>query len=126
MKRKRSKRNEHYVFATAIIVTFIVGFSVSNLMYAKTHLNNTAIKPFNQTDFKEQPPDNKTNEALKKTATKKTAQVDTECPVKGKKNAKGEQIYHIPGGLSYNRVKPTKCFKTEEEAKADGYKKALK
>jgi hypothetical protein len=123
MKRgRRSKRNERYIFVTSIMVTFIIGFSVSNLMLAKTHLNDTAIKPFDQTDFKEQAAEKKETAAN----TKKPAQADLNCPIKGKRNTKGDQIYHIPGGLSYNRVKPTKCFKTEEEAKADGYKRALK
>lgn len=49
----------------------------------------------------------------------------TECKVKGNISTK-EKIYHIPGGSSYERVKPEQCFATEEEAKAAGFRKAAR
>lgn len=53
-----------------------------------------------------------------------------ECLIKGNVNSKGEKIFHVPGGVSYNRtvVDPEHgeaWFCTEEEAVAAGFRKAL-
>ncbi len=42
-------------------------------------------------------------------------------PVKGKV-ASG--IYHVPGGLSYGRTIPDRCYATPEDAEADGLRRA--
>ncbi|WP_456299396.1 sunset domain-containing protein [Pontibacillus litoralis] len=44
--------------------------------------------------------------------------------IKGNKNAKGERIYHIPGGQFYERVTAVETFQTEEEAQANGYRRS--
>jgi hypothetical protein len=57
-----------------------------------------------------------------------------ECPVVGNTES---GIYHVPGGLNYRRMlvenkavkegkrrDNRKCFRTEEEAKKDGYRKS--
>lgn len=45
------------------------------------------------------------------------------CLIKGTKS----KIYHLKGGTFYDRVtKPVACFKTEDEAKAAGYRKSSK
>ncbi|MFE8701050.1 thermonuclease family protein [Cytobacillus sp. FJAT-54145] len=59
----------------------------------------------------------------KKTSTPKTSP-SSSCVVKGNIASSGEKIYHIKGGASYNSVKPEACFKTEQEAKNAGYRKA--
>ena len=51
--------------------------------------------------------------------------IDGECPasypVKG--NA-GSMIFHVPGGMSYERTVPERCYATEADAEADGFRKA--
>lgn len=42
-------------------------------------------------------------------------------PVKG--NA-GSGIFHVPGGLSYDRTVPERCYATPEDAEADGFRQA--
>ncbi len=45
------------------------------------------------------------------------------CVIKG--NISGSnKIYHIKGGSSYERTSPEKCFNTEAEAVAAGFRKA--
>ena len=46
--------------------------------------------------------------------------------IKGNINSKGEKIYHVPGGASYDVTKPEMMFCTEEEAVAAGFRKALR
>ncbi|QST00243.1 hypothetical protein IMZ31_01080 [Pontibacillus sp. ALD_SL1] len=45
-------------------------------------------------------------------------------PIKGNQNAKGEKIYHMPGGQYYSRVKAIEVFETPSEAEAAGYRKS--
>lgn len=51
-----------------------------------------------------------------------------EAPIKGnivgRGDNDGERIYHIPGGASYDRTKPERCFPTEEAAQQAGFRKA--
>ena len=42
-------------------------------------------------------------------------------PVKGKR---GSGIYHVPGGLSYARTVPDRCYATPADAEADGLRAA--
>ncbi len=46
--------------------------------------------------------------------------------IKANKNARGEYIYHVPGGVFYNRTTPVEWFRTEEEAQANGYRKSAR
>ncbi|HYE82396.1 MAG TPA: ComEC/Rec2 family competence protein [Clostridia bacterium] len=46
--------------------------------------------------------------------------------IKGNINSKGEKIYHLPGGAYYDRTVPEKWFKTEQEARAGGFKPSSK
>lgn len=47
-------------------------------------------------------------------------------PVKGnivdRGERKGEKIYHIPGGRSYNQTHPERCFKSAAEAQKAGFR----
>jgi hypothetical protein len=52
-------------------------------------------------------------------------QVSDNCPIKGNVS-KDSKIYHVPGGSFYNRVKPERCFQTEGEAKAAGFRKSTR
>lgn len=44
--------------------------------------------------------------------------------VKGNINAKGDKIYHVPGGKSYELTKAEAMFCTEKEAEAAGFRNA--
>lgn len=51
--------------------------------------------------------------------------VDGACPpgfpVKAKESSR---IFHVPGGLSYDRTRPDRCYPTPEAAEADGFRPA--
>jgi hypothetical protein len=53
------------------------------------------------------------------------AAVDGACPsgypIKAKVNS---GIYHVPGGRSYDRTMPERCYATTADAEADGYRAA--
>ncbi|KPB05131.1 sunset domain-containing protein [Bacillus sp. CHD6a] len=55
-------------------------------------------------------------------------EVKEEAPplIKANKNARGEYIYHVPGGVFYDRTTPVEWFHTEEEAQAKGYRKSAR
>ena len=42
-------------------------------------------------------------------------------PIKGKTQSK---IFHVPGGMSYERTNAERCYCDEASAEADGYRKA--
>ena len=42
-------------------------------------------------------------------------------PIKG--NAQSG-IFHVPGGMSYDRTVPERCYASEADAEADGFRKA--
>jgi hypothetical protein len=46
-------------------------------------------------------------------------------PIKGNINSrKKTMIYHAPGGYYYDRTKPEKCFISEQDAKAAGFRRS--
>ncbi|MGI1805915.1 thermonuclease family protein [Exiguobacterium sp. TDN 0502] len=48
------------------------------------------------------------------------------CAIKGNINRSGKKIYHVPGGQSYDEVKPEQRFCTEKEAKESGFVRAAR
>ncbi len=51
--------------------------------------------------------------------------VDGECPPSHPVKAKlASGIYHVPGGLSYARTRPDRCYRDAEAAEADGLRAA--
>lgn len=44
-----------------------------------------------------------------------------ERPIKGNKTNRGN-IYHMPGSPDYDRTNPERCFSSEEEARANGFR----
>ncbi|MCI1995302.1 sunset domain-containing protein, partial [Clostridium luticellarii] len=44
--------------------------------------------------------------------------------IKGNVNAKGEKIYHVPGGAFYDKTNAEEYFNTEAEAQAAGYRRS--
>jgi hypothetical protein len=53
------------------------------------------------------------------------APIDGACPASHpvKVNARSG-IYHVPGGRSYDRTTPDRCYATPDEAERDGYRRA--
>ena len=50
---------------------------------------------------------------------------DGECPDGYPVKAKvASRIYHLPGGTSYARTSPDRCYATPEDAEADGFRPA--
>ena len=49
-----------------------------------------------------------------------------ECDIKGNINKKGEKIYHVPGGTSYEKTNPEQIFCSEAEAQSAGFRRALR
>ena len=51
--------------------------------------------------------------------------IDGDCPpgypIKGNDNS---GIYHLPGGRFYDRTVPDRCYADEDDAQADGYRRA--
>jgi hypothetical protein len=45
-------------------------------------------------------------------------------PIKGNRSSSGEKIYHVPGGQFYDRTDPERCFATEADAQANGYRRS--
>jgi hypothetical protein len=51
--------------------------------------------------------------------------VDATCPVTHPVKANEHSgIYHLPGGLSYERVVPERCYRSPADAESDGFRAA--
>lgn len=44
--------------------------------------------------------------------------------IKGNINSKGEKIYHVPGGMYYDKTDPEEWFETEADAQVAGYRRS--
>ncbi len=63
---------------------------------------------------------------LEQTKQEQLTQEVTPPLIKGNKNARGELIYHLPGGAFYERTNPVEWFETEEDAQASGYRRSAR
>jgi len=52
------------------------------------------------------------------------APVDGECPAGYPVKVAASGIFHVPGGRSYDRTKPDRCYPDPASAIADGYRQA--
>jgi hypothetical protein len=53
------------------------------------------------------------------------APVDGECPPGYPVKAKhGSEVFHVPGGASYERTRPDRCYRDAAAAEADGLRAA--
>lgn len=49
----------------------------------------------------------------------------TDAPIKGNRSANAStKIYHLPGGAFYNKTTPVRCFASEDDAVAAGYRRS--
>ncbi|CAG9619453.1 sunset domain-containing protein [Sutcliffiella rhizosphaerae] len=67
-----------------------------------------------------------TLEKSKKNTKESMSEQENTPLIKANKNARGENIYHVPGGVFYDRTTPVEWFHTEEEAEAAGYRKSAR
>ena len=67
--------------------------------------------------------DSKAGATAKSTATWSAA-VDGSCPDGYPVKANSSGIYHVPGGQSYDRTIPERCYPDPRAAEADGYRAA--
>jgi hypothetical protein len=94
-----------------------VGITTQRLeqKYRTNYLNLTTQKQTTQAPA--------TGEVMGDTTTTPSADTDPNCKVKGNISSKSK-IYHVAGGRFYKSVKAEKCFNSEEEAKAAGFRKS--
>lgn len=53
------------------------------------------------------------------------APVEGVCPVSHPIKGNADSgIFHVPGGMSYDRTVPERCYATEADAEADGFRRA--
>lgn len=69
------------------------------------------------------------NQSRSTPATAPTSAPASGCQIKGNINSKGERIYHVPGGRSYDQTRidtsdGERWFCTEDEAQAAGWRRA--
>jgi hypothetical protein len=51
--------------------------------------------------------------------------VEGECPLSHPIKGNADSgIFHVPGGLSYDRTVPERCYASEADAEADGFRRA--
>ncbi len=67
---------------------------------------------------------NSSDEPIESDLTKLYIDSEGNGIIKGNINSKGERIYHMPGGASYESTIPEAWFKTEQEALEAGFRKA--
>lgn len=102
----KRKINLIILFTGGFLAGFLLlylGKSTKDIATGNLPLNNSPIRSYNQY---------------------KKIEIDANCPVKAKKKKTGTSFYHLPGSISYKRLKPSDCFKNEADAKAAGFVKA--
>ena len=67
--------------------------------------------------------------APKRTAPRAESHDSGGCRIKGNISRNGERIYHVPGGYYYDRTridtsKGERCFSSEAEARAVGWRRS--
>lgn len=124
------ENKQHLVLAVCFVLVFLAGFGSGR--YEK-EWRRDRIK--SQTNYNTKTAAvTKTPEAATAPAVlgqQQTAQpaaaasgTPANCVIKGNISSSKKKIYHVPGGSSYNIVKPEQCFATEAEAVAAGYVKS--
>lgn len=144
--RTRAKGNasilKYLIIAIVILALFVIlTFKIGNVVNQPdvqaqnvtrgtsidAETKSASIKPISSEDSKK---DNqsesivvKNKDKVKPTPVVKDVLRGTKT-IKGNINQAGEKIYHLPGQRFYERTKPEKNFRTEEEAMAAGFRKA--
>ena len=115
------ENKQKVVYGFCFVLVFIIGFGAGKFdkdargPKLKTQSNYTTnIKPGTTPKVLPTPP------ALTPAQVLGTAAAKV-CPVKGNASSK---IYHLPGGAFYNTLKSPRCFFTEAEAQAAGFRKS--
>lgn len=114
---------------------------ISALLFTNTYAQNAVNYKTNETNIsitkkaKQNITKTKKNKKITKTkkitTTKKTTNKkqkvkstsnNSQGKIKGNINSKGEKIYHVPGGVFYEKTIAEEYFDTEEQAQAAGYR----
>ncbi len=81
--------------------------------------------PFDEPTADEPEPTAPTTEEAPVAERRWAEPLDGRCPpgypIKGNDNS---GIYHVPGGRFYERTVPDRCYADEDDAQADGYRRA--
>ncbi len=127
--------------AGIVVLAFCVGFGAGNFNQARLLNRSTQAnysKSSTQTTGQVNTAATQDDQAKKSQEEKTTqpspvaeqAQVKSaataECLIKGNISSSKQKIYHIKGGMFYERVKEEMCFSTEEEAVKAGFRKSEK
>src|SRR3989344_4877421 len=118
------ERKKEGVIAGCFVLVFLVGFGTGRYdreVQSASRRSNTQSN-YSKTGENQ---DVNTGGQVAGEATGDKAKADGKCVIKGNISTSG-MIYHIPGGASYDKTNPEKCFNTEAEAKAAGFRKAAR
>lgn len=112
------------LYCLIVVLVFIVGFGAGRSGGANKKPQNISNYTTKETT---KPIENKEADPItplpvtEKTEIKPTTNQTGECTtIKGSKS----KIYHLPGGVFYDRTKAFQCFASEQEAQAAGYRKS--
>jgi hypothetical protein len=118
------ENKQKMVLLVCFVLVFVIGFGAGRF---EKEIARTKEKVQNQTNYNTKPApatsqQGKGEEAAAPIQAKVLgASADQTCPVKGNSSSK---IYHVPGGAYYATLKSPKCFQTEVQAQAAGYRKS--
>lgn len=131
IKTKLEPYKKTAAVALGFLLMFVVGFGVGeyrknsrrdSVNVQSNYTTNTSKTQTKQADgqpeaAQDMPP---AQTAVAGISTKASAA----CKIKGNISAKGDKVYHLPGGAFYERTRPEQCFNTESDAVAAGFRKS--
>jgi hypothetical protein len=121
LKTKLQENKQTVIYVISSILIFVLGYGTGRANQVTQKIVST--QPYSSRNITEKQSTTATTAEPLATDTKKAPA--GECTkIKGNISAKGDRIYHMPGGASYKRVNPEQCFATESEATAAGFRKA--
>jgi len=124
IKTKFEENKQKLVLAVCFLLVFVIGFGTGRYE-REVNINREKIQN-QQANYITKSSVSTTADSNKKDEPQAPTQVlgasaDKLCPVKGNMTSK---IYHVPGGAFYNTLKSPRCFNTEAEAVAAGFRKS--
>jgi len=124
---------KEFIIAGCFVLVFLVGFGTGRYDREAQSAKRKSLTNYSKTNVNQQKAadaavenqDANTGGQVAGEATGDKAKADGKCVIKGNISTTG-MIYHMPGGASYEKTNPEKCFNTEAEAKAAGFRKAAR
>ena len=126
----QKENKDKVMLAVSFVLVFLVGYGAGsfvrhsklNTVKSQTNYTTTTAKTPTPAAVKTQAAEPKTQ--VPAVAGAGTADVSSNCLIKGNISSSKRKIYHMPGGALYKVVKPEQCFNTEAEAVAAGFVKS--